>query len=146
IMTVHLSKDLEQIVHEAVRAGLYAREDDVIRDALIRLKQTMPGDTEMAHQDAKGAKSPAEEKPLIDALNQRLLAAGLVIQLPDPAEDIDDDDPDDQPIEIVGEPLSETIIRERRWRGVYFVDSSAFVKRYVREAGTSWPAVSPGRV
>ncbi len=113
-MTIHLSKDLEQIVHDAVRAGLYAREDDVIRDALIRLEQTMPGDTEMAHQDAKGAKSPCEEKPLIDALNQRLLAAGLVIQLPDPAEDIDDDDPEDQPIEIVGEPLSETIIRERR--------------------------------
>ncbi len=104
---------MEQIVHDAVRAGLYASEDDVIRDALLRLKQTMPGDTEMAHQDDKEAKS-SEEKPLIDALNQRLLAAGLVIQLPDPAEDIDDDDPDDQPIEIVGEPLSETIIRERR--------------------------------
>ena len=112
-MTIHLSKDLEQIVHDAVRAGLYASEDDVIRDALIWLKQTMPGDTEMAHQYDKEAKS-SEEKPLIDALNQRLLAAGLVIQLPDPAEDIEDDDPNDQPIEIVGEPLSETIIRERR--------------------------------
>ena len=33
-MTIHLSKDLEQFVHDAVRAGLYAREDDVIRDAL----------------------------------------------------------------------------------------------------------------
>ena len=42
-MTIHLSKDLEQFVHDAVRAGLYAREDDVIRDALIRLKQTTPG-------------------------------------------------------------------------------------------------------
>jgi Arc/MetJ-type ribon-helix-helix transcriptional regulator len=112
-MTINLSKDLEKIVHDAVRAGLYAREDDVIRDALIRLKQTMSEDTGMAHQDAKGAES-SEETPLIDALNQRLLAAGLVIQLPDPAEDIDDDDPEDQPIEIVGEPFSETIIRERR--------------------------------
>jgi hypothetical protein len=73
----------------------------------------MPEDTEMAHQDAKGAES-SEENLLIDQLNQRLLAAGLVTQLPDPAEDIDDDDPDDQPIEIMGEPLSETIIRERR--------------------------------
>jgi hypothetical protein len=42
------------------------------------------------------------------------MAAGLVSKLPDPADDIDDDDPDDQPIEIPGEPLSETIIRERR--------------------------------
>ena len=37
-MTIHLSKDLEQIVHDVMRAGLYASEDDVIRDALIRLK------------------------------------------------------------------------------------------------------------
>ena len=42
------------------------------------------------------------------------MAAGLFTELPDPAQDIDDDDPDDQPIEIAGEPLSETIIRERR--------------------------------
>jgi putative addiction module CopG family antidote len=112
-MTIHLSKDLERFVRDAVRAGRYASEDEVIRDALIRLKQMTPGDTDTAQQDAKGTESP-EENQLIDQLNQRLLAAGLVAQLPDPAQDIDDDDPDDQPIEIVGEPLSETIIRERR--------------------------------
>ena len=39
---------------------------------------------------------------------------GLITRLPDPALDIDDDDPDDQPVAIKGEPLSETIIRERR--------------------------------
>ena len=111
-MSIHLSKDLEQIVHDAVRMGLYAREDDVIRDALLRLKQAMAGDTGMA-SNARAAQA-AEEKPLVAALNQRLLAAGLVLQLPDPAEDIDDDDPEDQPVEIEGEPLSETIIRERR--------------------------------
>ena len=54
-------------------------------------------------------------KPLTrDEFNQRLMAAGLVTRLPDPALDIDDDDPEDQPITIEGEPLSETIIRERR--------------------------------
>jgi hypothetical protein len=47
-------------------------------------------------------------------LNQRLLAAGRIASLPDPALDIDDDDPDDQPVIIKGEPLSETILRERR--------------------------------
>ena len=35
-------------------------------------------------------------------------------RLPDPALDIDDNDPDDQPVPIKGEPLSETILRERR--------------------------------
>ena len=43
-----------------------------------------------------------------------MLAEGRIASLPDPALDIDDDDPDDQPVAIKGEPLSETIIRERR--------------------------------
>jgi hypothetical protein len=57
---------------------------------------------------------PKEKLPTADEFNQRLLAAGRIASLPDPALDIDDDDPDDQPIAIKGEPLSETIIRERR--------------------------------
>ena len=58
---------------------------------------------------------PAEQqvkKPLtIEELHQHMIARGLITQLPNPAEDIDDDD---VPIVIEGEPLSETIIRERR--------------------------------
>jgi len=42
------------------------------------------------------------------------MAAGLITRLPDPSLDIDDDDPDDQPVTIKGVQLSETIIRERR--------------------------------
>ncbi len=65
---------------------------------------------------AKRAKAPSpKKKPLTrDEFNQRLMAAGLITRLPDPSLDIDDDDPDDQPVTIKGEPLSETIIRERR--------------------------------
>jgi hypothetical protein len=68
---------------------------------------------------AKKAKPPkaaaAKKKPLTrDEFNRRLMVAGLITRLPDPALDIDDDDPEDQPIAIEGEPLSETIIRERR--------------------------------
>jgi Arc/MetJ-type ribon-helix-helix transcriptional regulator len=114
-MTIRLEKDLEQIVHDAVRSGLYARENDVIRDALTRLKQVLPQDTAMPTKKATRAKSAkTKQKPVTpDELNQRLLASGLVTQLPNPAEDIDDD-ADDLPIVIQGEPLSETIIRERR--------------------------------
>jgi hypothetical protein len=43
-----------------------------------------------------------------------MMARGLITRLPDPALDAADDDPDDQPIAIEGEPLSETILRERR--------------------------------
>lgn len=46
-----------------------------------------------------------------DFLNH-LLKIGLMTQLPDTA--LDFDDPEDEPITIQGEPLSETIIRERR--------------------------------
>ena len=113
-MNIHLSKDLERIVHDAVKAGRYASDDDVIRDALIRLKRTMPLNAAKPGK-AKATKQPSAKKPLTpDELNQRLLASGRISQLPDPAQDIDDDDPDDLPVVIEGEPLSETIIRERR--------------------------------
>ncbi len=47
------------------------------------------------------------KKPLTrDEFNQQLMAAGLITRLPDPSLDIDDDDPDDQPVIIKGEPLS----------------------------------------
>jgi Arc/MetJ-type ribon-helix-helix transcriptional regulator len=114
-MTIRLSKDLEQIVHDAVNSGLYAREDDVIRDVLTKLKKTLPKTAMSPVKKAKSSKAVQQKpkKPLSpDELNKRLLAAGLVTRLPDPAEDIDDDD--DPPIVIKGEPLSETIIRERR--------------------------------
>jgi hypothetical protein len=66
---------------------------------------------------AKRAKaaSPSAKKPLpIEEIHRQMMARGLIIRLPDPALDIDDDDPDDQPVPIEGEPLSETILRERR--------------------------------
>jgi Arc/MetJ-type ribon-helix-helix transcriptional regulator len=117
-MTIHLSKDLEQFVHDAVRAGLYAREDDVIRDALTRLRQATPAAAVTPpRKKAKRTKAtpPPAKKPLsIEEIHQQMLASGLLTSLPDPALDIDDDDPDDQPILIKGEPLSETILRERR--------------------------------
>ena len=62
--------------------------------------------------------TPAPQEPgkrMTEAeFGQHLLNIGLVTSLPDPALDIDDDDPDDMPVTIKGEPLSETIIRDRR--------------------------------
>jgi hypothetical protein len=74
----------------------------------------MPKATARSARNAKRA-TPTGTKPAPlapEELNQRLLASGLVTRLPDPATDIDDDDV--PPIVIEGEPLSETIIRERR--------------------------------
>jgi putative addiction module CopG family antidote len=62
-MTIHLSKELEQFIHDAVRAGFYAREDDVIRDALTRLKQALPNRALVSGKRPKRAKpaSPATQ-------------------------------------------------------------------------------------
>lgn len=62
----------------------------------------------------KRAGTPSRKgKALSEAeLRQHMLDIGLMTQLPDTTADFDD--PDDQPITIKGEPLSETIIRERR--------------------------------
>jgi Arc/MetJ-type ribon-helix-helix transcriptional regulator len=113
-MTIYLPEDLERFVHDAVRAGRYAREDDVIRDALIRLRQAMPEEADTSPPDSKPAPSPTPQiTPMTEQeLKRHMLNIGLMTQLPDI--DADYDDPDDQPIDIEGEPLSETVIRERR--------------------------------
>ena len=61
--------------------------------------------------DQQGRSPPA--RPLTEEEFQRhLVDLGLMSALPDTAADVDD--PDDEPIAIEGEPLSETVIRERR--------------------------------
>ena len=106
-MTIHLSKELERFVHDAVRSGRYAHEDDVVRDALIRLKQAMPEGTPSSGESVQ-PKQPLTEADVL----QHMLDIGFITQRPDTAADFDD--PDDRPITIPGEPLSETVIRERR--------------------------------
>jgi Arc/MetJ-type ribon-helix-helix transcriptional regulator len=113
-MTIRLSKEQQQFVHEAVLAGLYASEDAVVRDAVERLKQTLATPVRSTRRKAKGTKAAPRKKqpPTLAEIHQQMLASGLMTQLPDT--DADFDDPDDVPITIKGEPLSETIIRERR--------------------------------
>ena len=60
-MTINLSKDLERFIHDAVRAGLYRNEDDVIRDALTRLEKTLPRPADASGKAAKRTKSRAAE-------------------------------------------------------------------------------------
>ena len=73
-------------------------------------KPAPPGATKTAKR-VKAATPP--KKTLTPAeIDQYMLSIGLLSQLPDTAADYDD--PDDEPITIKGEPLSETIIRERR--------------------------------
>ncbi len=110
-MTIRLPEDLKQFVHAAVHTGRYAREEDVVRDALVRLKHATAMENWPDAQRTSPAK--AEKESLTrQEFDEYLLNSGLISHIPET--DADFDDPDDQVIEIKGEPLSETVIRERR--------------------------------
>ena len=98
-MTIHLPAELERFVHDQVVAGRYTSEDDVIRDALEQLRKQAPTPT-------NGSRMTEAE------FKQHLLNSGRISSLPTPADPASR--PVFQPIALEGEPLSETIIRERR--------------------------------
>ena len=56
------------------------------------------------------AAAPDEERLEVELL-QKMLAEGLISHIP---EGISDEDDDFEPIEVMGKPVSETIIEERR--------------------------------
>ena len=81
---------------------------------LAQPKKPVPPASAKTAKRTKAAR-PQAKKPLsLDDPRRAMMENGLILSLPDPALDIDDDDPDDAPVVIKGEPLSETIIRERR--------------------------------
>ena len=99
-MIIHLPKDRERSVLAAVQSGRFASVDDAMTEAASLLRRQLRQD-----QPASKALTP-------DELNRQLLEAGLLSQIPtkpDPATYREF-----TPIAIEGEPLSETIIRERR--------------------------------
>ena len=127
-MTIHLPNDLESYVQSQVACGRFASPDEAIAEAVRRLRQ------------AEQASSPP--RPTTEAeFKRQLLAAGLMTSLPTAEltpEEIADQETQRRlleagiiseikppprllparerftPISITGEPMSETIIRERR--------------------------------
>ena len=98
-MTIHLSAELERLVLDQVLAGHYHSQDDVIREAPEQLRKHSP--------------TPTNGPGMTEAeFKQDLLKSGRISSLPEPAEPASR--PVFQPITLEGEPLSETIMRERR--------------------------------
>ncbi len=75
-MIIHLSKELERFVHDAVQAGRYATEDDVLNDAVERLRRQTPlptpgmgsigamrDDADLLDQAVEHAMKVREERP-----------------------------------------------------------------------------------
>ena len=98
-MTIHLPEDLESSIQAAVQSGRYASVDDVITQA-VRLLLRLPN-------------GPVA-KPLTEQdLEQRLVESGFLASIP-PPHDPATPDWNFNPVKIEGEPISETVIRERR--------------------------------
>ena len=98
-MTIKLPDDLEQFVLDQVASGTFETPEDVIRHALL---------TSATASEHTGD-SPAMTEEQFDRF---LLRTGRISRIPR-AESVDYGD-DPGPIAVEGEPLSATIIRERR--------------------------------
>jgi hypothetical protein len=95
-------------VHDQVQAGFYPTEDEVVSDALEWHRQARHRAAE-----APGPRELTPEEIADQELQRRLLAAGIVSEIKPPPRLL----PARErftPLPITGEPLSETIIRERR--------------------------------
>ncbi len=99
-MTIHLPEDLERFVQAEVSLGHFASEEEAITQAVRLLRQ-------------RGHEPPAQAKPLgEDEWQRQLVQSGLLAGIPiRPAAG---SRREFQPVKLEGEPLSETIIRERR--------------------------------
>jgi hypothetical protein len=104
-MDVQLCHDLERLVTAQIQSGRYAREEDVLRDVRAWLRERDPDEV----VDQSTARRPMSD----EEFRQHLLRTGRVSQLP--AADREGQLQDAwEPIRVEGEPVSQTILRERR--------------------------------
>jgi Arc/MetJ-type ribon-helix-helix transcriptional regulator len=113
-MTIHLPEDLADAVRAEIVNGHFGSEDDLVaaavRDYLER-KHVQSRETGEAEADI----SAACVKEEVDAteLQRRLFEAGVLSEIKPPIADLSAYQ-GRQAVPIQGEPLSHTVIRERR--------------------------------
>jgi Arc/MetJ-type ribon-helix-helix transcriptional regulator len=103
-MTIHLPPNLERYVHDQVLAGHFHTEDDVILDALERHR--------LAQQPPAAAASRRDEPSTLE-MQRRLFEGGLISEIKPPITDLTPYE-NRRAIPVLGEPLSEAVVRERR--------------------------------
>lgn len=108
-MTINLPEHLELYLHDQVQGGRYSTEDEVISEALERHRQAQqPTAANTSEQPDLTPEEIADQE-----LQRRLLAAGVVSEIKPPPRLLPAHERF-SPVPITGEPISETIIRERR--------------------------------
>jgi Arc/MetJ-type ribon-helix-helix transcriptional regulator len=112
-MTIHLPEDLAGSVRAEVKSGHFASADDLVAAAVrdyLRRKQEKARQTGDA---AVGPNIPAGEEPSGQELQRRLLEAGIISEIKLAITELTPYR-NRRAVPIQGEPLSETILRERR--------------------------------
>jgi Arc/MetJ-type ribon-helix-helix transcriptional regulator len=106
-MTINLPKDLESSIRAEVLSGHFPSEDDLVAAAVRAFLRPQPKQiAELTVNDRHSERTNEE-------LQQRLLKAGLISEIKPPITDLTPYQ-NRQAIAVQGEPLSETVIRERR--------------------------------
>ena len=125
-MTINLPKDLESSIRAEVLSGHFANEDDLIATAVraflrqqaqahLSTKPSGLGVIRARNDDAALLDQTTNQhtEPTSQELQQRLLEAGIITEIKPPITDLTPYQ-NRQAISVQGEPLSETVIRERR--------------------------------
>ena len=107
-MTIHLPEHLERYVHDQVQAGRYSTENEVISAALERHRQAEQTPAKTTCQPEMTPEEIADQE-----LQRRLLEAGIISEIKPPITDMTPYR-NRRAVPIQGEPISETVIRERR--------------------------------
>lgn len=112
-MTIRLPENLERSILAEVQGGHFASIDEAMAEAVrLLLRHSKPGQAELGTLEA-GPSALTEEERSDQELQRRLFDAGLLSEIKPPIRDLTPYR-DRQPVPIQGEPLSETVIRERR--------------------------------
>jgi Arc/MetJ-type ribon-helix-helix transcriptional regulator len=112
-MTIHLPDDLARDVEAEVSSGHFASIDEAMTEAArLLLRQLRQGQGGDKMPEALPSDLTDEERADQEA-QRRLFDAGLLSEIKPPIRDLSPYR-NRQAIPIEGEPLSETIIRERR--------------------------------
>ncbi len=108
-MDTHISEKSERFIREQLQTGRYRTEDEVVEEA-IRLLEAQ----ERRESEAGGGFSGDPQAAALDEdLQRRLQSLGLLSEIKPPIRDLEAYR-GRRAVPIQGEPLSETVIRERR--------------------------------
>ena len=85
-----------------------------VEKVLEEVKTLTPGEQRQVHTLLNSLlENQAHPQTAEGEFHQMLLQKGIISNIPNPADDADEDD-EFEPVDVQGQPLSETVIEERR--------------------------------